>query len=157
MPRMARVQKGKDADMTIAALLRKRDKSSIISVPPDMAVNDVLRLLADKRIGAVPVICEAQVVGIMSERDMIYGICREGAAFLDRPVSEAMTRAVITVTSATSPLEALAMMTQRRIRHLPVVDDGVRVGFVSIGDLVKVRIERIESEAAAMREYIQTA
>jgi CBS domain-containing protein len=68
-----------------------------------------------------------------------------------------MTKAVITVTGSTSPLEALAMMTQRRIRHLPVVDDGVLIGFVSIGDLVKARIERIESEAAALREYIQTA
>jgi CBS domain-containing protein len=143
--------------MTIAALLHKREENSIISVAPDMAVNDVLSLLADKRIGAVPVIQNQRVVGIMSERDMIYGIRREGPAFLDRPVSEAMTKAVITVTGSTSPLEALAMMTQRRIRHLPVVDDGVLIGFVSIGDLVKARIERIESEAAALREYIQTA
>jgi CBS domain-containing protein len=143
--------------MTIAALLQTRDVNSIISAVPDMAVSDVLALLADKRIGAVPVIRNEQVVGIMSERDLIYGLRREGPAFLDRRVSEAMTKAVITVTSNTSPLEALAMMTQRRIRHLPVVDDGVLVGFVSIGDLVKVRMERIESEAAAMREYIQTA
>ena len=142
--------------MTIAALLHKREENSIISVAPDMAVNDVLSLLADKRIGAVPVIQNKRVVGIMSERDMIYGIRREGPAFLDRPVSEAMTKAVITVTGSTSPLEALAMMTQRRIRHLPVVDAGVLIGFVSIGDLVKARMERIESEAAAMREYIQT-
>ena len=143
--------------MTIATLLRGRDEKNIISVSPGMPVIDVLALLADKRIGAVPVIEGEQVVGIMSERDMIYGIRREGPAFLDRPVSDAMTRAVITVSSDTSPLEALAMMTQRRIRHLPVVDEGVLVGFVSIGDLVKVRMERIESEAAAMREYIQTA
>ncbi len=143
--------------MTIAALLQGRDDPSIISVSPDMPVNQLLSLLAEKRIGAVPVIRDEQVVGIMSERDMIYGISREGPAFLDRQVHEAMTKAVITVTSNTSPLEALAMMTQRRIRHLPVVDDGVLVGFVSIGDLVKVRMERIESEAAAMREYIQTA
>ncbi len=143
--------------MTIAALLQGRGDSRIISVSPDMPVNDVLSLLADERIGAVPVIEDEQLVGIMSERDMIYGIRREGPAFLDRPVHEAMTKTVITVASSASPLEALAMMTQRRIRHLPVVDDGVLVGFVSIGDLVKVRMERIESEAAAMREYIQTA
>jgi len=142
--------------MTIAALLHGRDENSIIGVSPDMSVNDVLSLLADKRIGAVPVIEREQVVGIMSERDMIYGIRREGPVFLDRPVKEAMTRAVISVASNTSPLEALAMMTQRRIRHLPVIDDGVLVGFVSIGDLVKARMERIESEAAALREYIQT-
>ncbi len=141
--------------MTITALLRGRGENSIISVSPDMPVYDVLALLADKRIGAVPVLDNEQLVGIMSERDMIYGIRREGPAFLDRRVSEAMTRAVITVTGDTSPLEALAMMTQRRIRHLPVIDDGVLIGFVSIGDLVKVRMERIESEAAAMRENIQ--
>lgn len=143
--------------MRIAALLQGRGGSSIISVSPDMPVNDVLAVLADKRIGAVPVIDGDQLVGIMSERDMIYGLRREGPAFLDRAVREAMTKAVITVDSNTSPLEALAMMTQRRIRHLPVVDDGALVGFVSIGDLVKVRMERIESEAAALREYIQSA
>ena len=143
--------------MTIAALLQGRGDHGVISVAPDMPVNDVLSLLADKRIGAVPVIHDEVVVGIMSERDMIYGIRRDGPSFLDRQVHEAMTATVITVTSDTSPLEALAMMTRRRIRHLPVVDDGVLVGFVSIGDLVKARIERIESEAAAMREYIQTA
>jgi CBS domain-containing protein len=143
--------------MTIAAILQNRGDNNIISVLPDMPVLDVLALLADKRIGAVPVVEHEEVVGIMSERDIIYGMRRDGAAFLDRPVRETMTSTVITVTSVTSPLEALAMMTQRRIRHLPVVDDGVLVGFVSIGDLVKARIERIEQEAAAMREYIQTA
>ncbi len=143
--------------MTIAAILQNRDDNSIISVSPDMPVLDALTLLADKRIGAVPVIEREQVVGILSERDMIYGMGRDGADFLKRAVHEAMTSPVITVTSVTTPLEALAMMTRRRIRHLPVVDDGVLVGFVSIGDLVKARIERIEQEAAAMREYIQTA
>jgi CBS domain-containing protein len=143
--------------MTIASILQGRGDNSIISVTPDMAVIEVLALLAEKRIGAVPVIEQERVVGILSERDMVYGIGRDGAAFLDRSVREAMTSPVITVSSVTSPLEALAMMTRRRIRHLPVVDDGVLVGFVSIGDLVKARIERIESEAAAMREYIQTA
>jgi CBS domain-containing protein len=141
--------------MTIAALLRDRGEHSVISVSPGMAVSEVLALLADKRIGAVPVIDDEQVVGIMSERDMIYGIRRDGPAFLDQPVGKAMTAPVITVSSAMTPLEALAMMTRRRIRHLPVVDDGVFVGFVSIGDLVKARIEKIENEAAAMREYIQ--
>lgn len=142
--------------MTIAAILQGRDDYAIISVSPDMGVHDVLALLADKRIGAVPVVEQEQVIGIMSERDMIYGIRRDGAQFLDKITRDVMTSPVITVPSVTSPLEALAMMTRRRIRHLPVVDDGVLVGFVSIGDLVKARIERIEQEAAAMREYIQT-
>lgn len=143
--------------MTIASLLQGRGDHGIISVTPDMAVTDVLGLLADKRIGAVPVIEREQVIGIMSERDLIYGIRKDGAAFLNRTIRDVMTSPVITVTSVTAPLEALAMMTRRRIRHLPVVDDGVLVGFVSIGDLVKARIERIETEANALREYIQTA
>src|SRR5689334_9617241 len=115
--------------MTIAAILHRRGDNSVISVAPEMSVNDVLALLADKRIGAVPVMENEQVVGIMSERDMIYGIRRDGPAFLDRQVRDAMTSPVITVSSDTSPLEALAMMTKRRIRHLPVVDDGVAIGF----------------------------
>jgi len=143
--------------MTIAALLKARTHDHIISVEPAMAVHDLVALLADKRIGAVPVLRGGSVVGIMSERDMIYGLRREGPSFLNRSVGEAMTTEVITVRSDVSALEALAMMTQRRIRHLPVVDDGQLVGFVSIGDLVKERMERIEREAAAMREYIQTA
>ena len=143
--------------MTIAAILQKRGDASIISVAPEMPVRDVLSLLADKRIGAVPVIVDERVVGIMSERDMIYGLRREGSNFLDQPVRNAMTTEVITVPSITTALDALGMMTRRRIRHLPVIDDGVIVGFVSIGDLVKARMEKIENEAAAMREYIQTA
>ncbi|TAK14506.1 MAG: CBS domain-containing protein [Rhizorhabdus sp.] len=143
--------------MTIATILQGRGDNPIISISPGMAVVEVVALLADKRIGAVPVIEQEQVIGIMSERDMIYGLRKDGAKFLDREVRDVMTAPVITVTSDTSPLEALAMMTRRRIRHLPVVDDGVLIGFVSIGDLVKARMERIEGEAAAMREYIQTA
>jgi len=143
--------------MTIATILQGRGDNGVIAISPGMAVVEVVALLADKRIGAVPVIDQEKVVGILSERDMIYGLRRDGAKFLDRRASEVMTSPVITVTSSTSPLEALTMMTRRRIRHLPVVDEGVLVGFVSIGDLVKARIERIEGEAAAMREYIQTA
>jgi len=143
--------------MTIASVLRARAVSTIISAAPDTPVRDVIALLADKRIGAVPVIENGKLVGIMSERDVIYRLRSDGAVFLDWPVRDAMTSTVITVPSETSLLTALAMMTKRRIRHLPVVDDGALAGFVSIGDLVKARIERIESEAAAMREYIQSA
>jgi CBS domain-containing protein len=147
----------KEAEMTIAALLRGRDKDKIISVDPDMLVKDVIALLADKRIGAVPVIDGGMVVGIMPERDVIYRLRSDGAVFLEWPVRKAMTSAVISVPSDTPLLSALAMMTRRRIRHLPVIDGEAVVGFVSIGDLVKARIEKIEAEAEAMREYIQTA
>src|SRR5690606_19542296 len=84
----------KEAEMTIAAILQGRGDNSIISVAPEMPVKDVLALLADKRIGAVPVIEHEQVIGIMSERDMIYGLRREGPDFLDQPVRRAMTSPV---------------------------------------------------------------
>jgi CBS domain-containing protein len=147
----------KEADMTIAAILRARSENTIISVAPDMPVRDVIALLADKRIGAVPVTENGVVVGIMSERDVIYRLRSDGASFHDWTVRDAKTTAVISVPSDTALLSALAMMTRRRIRHLPVIDGDQLSGFVSIGDLVKARIERIESEAEAMREYIQTA
>jgi CBS domain-containing protein len=139
--------------MTLATILQQRDRE-IIQVAPDTPVRSVVQLLADHRIGAVPVVEDGQVVGIMSERDVIYSLRRDGAAILEWPVERVMTRPAITVESSLSPLVGLSLMTQRRIRHLPVVDDGRLVGFISIGDLVKARIELIESEAEAMRAYI---
>ena len=139
--------------MTLATILQQRERE-IVQVAPDTPVRSVIPLLADNRIGAVPVVEGGAVVGIMSERDVIYSLARDGAAILDWPVERAMTQPVITVESSLSPLVGLSLMTQRRIRHLPVVDDGRLVGFISIGDLVKARIELIEGEAEAMRAYI---
>ena len=112
------------------------------------------RSRSSHRIGAVPVIRDGDVLGIMSERDVIYGLRRDGAAMLEWPVERVMTKPAITVESSITPLACLSLMTQRRIRHLPVVDDGQIVGFISIGDLVKARMELIEAEAEAMRAYI---
>ena len=126
----------------------------MIQVTPDTPVTTVIALLAEHRIGAVPVVEDGAVVGIMSERDVIYSLRRDGAAILDWPVTRVMTQPVITVEPSLSPLAGLSLMTRRRIRHLPVVDGGRLVGFISIGDLVKARIELIESEAEAMRAYI---
>ena len=139
--------------MTLATILQQRERE-IIKVAPDTPVRSVVQILADNRIGAVPVVEQGKVVGIMSERDVIYSLARDGAAILDWPVERVMTQPVITVESSLSPLVGLSLMTQRRIRHLPVVDGGQLVGFVSIGDLVKARIELIEGEAEAMRAYI---
>ncbi|MEQ1689243.1 MAG: CBS domain-containing protein, partial [Sphingopyxis sp.] len=97
------------------------------------------------------------VVGIFSERDVIHGLTNEGAAALTRTIGEVMTSPVIGIESDASALAALSLMTRRRIRHLPVIDGETLVGFVSIGDLVKHRIEAIEAEAAAMRDYISGA
>ena len=142
--------------MTIARLIAGRS-SPIISIESNAPVREAVALLAEKRIGALPVMQAGSIVGIFSERDVVYGLARQGAAMLDGPVGAAMTAPVITVDPATEVLSALALMTRRRIRHLPVVQGGAMVGFISIGDLVKHRIERIESEAQAMRSYIQSA
>lgn len=139
--------------MTIAAILKSRS-GDVVSVDPDMSVGAVVKLLAEKRIGAVPVIQGGRVLGIFSERDVIYRLGAEGPAMLDRKVNEVMTSPALTVDRSTPILSALALMTQRRIRHLPVVEGEAMVGFVSIGDLVKLRIDRIEAEAEAMRLYI---
>jgi CBS domain-containing protein len=140
--------------MTIAKLLGER---AVVSVGADATVRDVVALLAEHRIGAVPVLADAGVVGIFSERDMIHALVECGTAALDLPVAERMTSPAITVDPNASILGALSLMTQRRIRHLPVIDGERLVGFVSIGDLVKYRIDGIEAEANAMREYIQQA
>lgn len=143
--------------MTIAAILKERE-GPVISVGPDASVADAIRLLADKRIGALPVVSEGKVLGIFSERDVIYCLASSGAAALEKTVAEVMTAPARSVEPNQSVLGALSLMTQRRFRHLPVVDSGDSlVGFVSIGDLVKHRIDKIEAEAAAMRDYIQTA
>jgi CBS domain-containing protein len=139
--------------MTIAAILQNKG-GDIVSASPDQRVSDVVTMLAERRIGAVPVIANGQVQGIFSERDVIYRLAEEGPAALDRRVSEVMTSPAVTVERDTPIMSALALMTKRRIRHLPVVDGGAVVGIVSIGDLVKLRIDRIEADAEAMRLYI---
>jgi CBS domain-containing protein len=127
---------------------------SVISVTTEQPVSLVIDLLAERRIGAVPVVDQGRVVGIFSERDVIYGLRGRGAGLLDLPVGEVMTKPPISVAPGQSVLAALTLMTQRRIRHLPVIDNARLIGFISIGDLVKYRIERIEAEAEAMRGYI---
>lgn len=143
--------------MTIARLIEGRDASAIIHCDASVSVREAVSLLADKRIGALPVKRDGQVAGIFSERDVIYQLQNHGPAMLDKTVGEVMTAPAVTVAADTSVLSALALMTRRRIRHLPVVEDGRMIGFISIGDLVKYRIDAIESEAEQMRAYIQTA
>jgi CBS domain-containing protein len=142
--------------MTIAAIL-DGPRPEIVTVDASDNVGAAVALLAERRIGAVPVMSGGAVIGVLSERDVLYCLARDGAAVLDATVEAVMTSPAITVARDLSVLHALALMTRRRVRHLPVVDDGRMVGFVSIGDLVKWRIDRIEAEAAAMREYIQAS
>ena len=142
--------------MTIASVLRSKG-SAVETITADATVSDAVRQLGEKRIGALPVVDGDQIVGIMSERDVIYCLRDFGPEVLEWPVSRVMSSPAITVDLDTDVLTALALITQRRIRHLPVVDNGEIRGIVSIGDLVKYRMERIEAEAEAMRAYIQSA
>ena len=142
--------------MTISEILSSKG-SDVASVPTGTSVRDVVALLAARRIGAVPVVDGGEIRGIFSERDLVGCLCDNGADALDWPVDRVMNAPVETVGVETPILAALATMTNRRMRHLPVVESGQIRGIVSIGDLVKYRIERIEAEAEAMRTYIQTA
>ena len=141
--------------MTIARLLEGR-MAAIVTCDAEGSVRDAVALLAERRIGAMPVLDGGKLAGIFSERDVIYQLAAQGPAVLDRKLREVMTSPAVTVEPETSVLAALSLMTRRRIRHLPVVQGGEMIALVSIGDLVKYRIERIESEAEAMRAYIQT-
>lgn len=142
--------------MTIASILAKKGED-VVSIAPQQTVGEAARLLAERRIGALPVVDSGGVVGIFSERDVIHALNAHGAEALAGAVGGVMTSPAITVARGDSVLGALSLMTRRRIRHLPVVEEGQLVGFVSIGDLVKYRIDRIEADAAAMRDYIQSA
>ena len=142
--------------MNIAAILSSKGRE-VSTVPAGTAVRDAVALLADKRIGAVPVLDSDGICGIFSERDLVRCVSDHGAEVLDWPVDKVMSAPVQTVDSGTPVLAALATMTERRMRHLPVVEGGEIRGIVSIGDLVKHRIERIEAEAEALRTYIQSA
>ena len=142
--------------MTIAAVLGSKG-SAVETIGAGDCLFDAVRRLGEKRIGALPVIDQDGIVGIMSERDVIYCLRDHGPEVLDWPVSRVMSAPAITAEPSMDVLAALALMTQRRIRHLPVVEGGEIRGIVSIGDLVKHRMERIEAEAEAMRAYIQSA
>ncbi len=142
--------------MTIGRLLDRR-QSAVVTCNADMIVADAIKLLAERRIGALPVVEGNTPIGIFSERDLLYRVATDGAGALTLRVGDVMTAPPVSVDRSTSVLAALSLITRRRVRHLPVVEGGAMVGFVSIGDLVKYRIDQIEAEAEAMRSYIQTA
>ena len=143
--------------MDIARLLANRASSDVITCDVDMTMRDAVTILATRRIGALPVMRHGEVAGIFSERDVIYCIEHEGEASLSKKVGDVMTAPAITVEPNTKVDAALELMTRRRIRHLPVVQNGAMCGFVSIGDLVKTQVDSLAQEAEAMRAYIQTA
>ena len=141
--------------MTIALILQAKG-NEVLTVECTTSVCDAVALLAERRIGAVPVLRGGRIAGIMSERDIIHWLKSDGAAVLDWTVEKIMTSPAITVESSGDILASLSLMTKRRIRHLPVVDGEALIGLVSIGDLVKFRMDKIEAEAEAMLNYIQS-
>ena len=143
--------------MTIARLIQNREAGDVLTCTTQTSMRDAVALLAEKRIGALPVMEGERVAGIFSERDVIYCMAAQGPGCLDHPVGEVMTAPAITVTGEERVDRALALMTKRRIRHLPVVEGERLTGFVSIGDLVKYRFDEVQQEAENMRSYIQTA
>jgi CBS domain-containing protein len=143
-----------EAPMNIDVILKTKGRA-VETVRPDDSVRQVAEKLDARGIGALVVSADGSSVdGIVSERDIIREIARQGAAVLDLPVTSIMVSKVVTVTGKDDIADLLAIMTERRIRHLPVVEQGKLVGIVSIGDAVKHRIEEAEFEARTMRDYI---
>jgi CBS domain-containing protein len=143
--------------MHVAAILNDKGRA-VETVDFDATVMDVARRLATRRIGAVVVLGPGKSVeGIISERDIIRVVGRDGVAALEWPVAEVMTRRVVTCREHDTVGQLMQLMTERRFRHLPVVEDGALVGIVSIGDIVKHHVAEVMSEANAMREYITHA
>lgn len=141
--------------MTIARIIAQRGPSDIIACDVSTPVSEVVQTLATRRIGALPVLREGRVVGIVSERDVIYRLADRGKECLDVAVEDIMTSPAVTVEPGTTVDEALSMMTRRRFRHFPVVENGALVAFISIGDLVKHKMDEVQHEADALRNYIQ--
>lgn len=144
--------------MTIAAVLSDKGRE-VATIVRDATLGQAAAELTRNKIGALVVVDDAgQVAGVLSERDIVACLAEHGDSQLGgRSVADAMTAPAITVLPTTPVLTALAVMTARRIRHLPVLQEGRLAGLVSIGDLVKFRIDNIEREAEAMRAYIQSA
>jgi len=142
--------------MTVAAILSRKGRE-VVTVTADRSIADVIHMLAEHRIGAV-VVADAgsRILGIVSERDVVRALVR-GPGALDGAVASIMTAKVVTCTDHDTINDVMARMTEGRFRHLPVVEDGRLAGIVSIGDVVKARIEQVEREADEMRAYIAMA
>jgi len=131
----------------------------VFTVSPEETLTKVLETLTGEHIGAL-IVCDQneKVLGVISERDIVYGLAKHGSQILSKPVKDIMTSDVIACSPQDTMFRAMSMMTGRRVRHLPILnDDGKLSGIISVGDAVKARIEEIEEEANALREYINSA
>ena len=143
--------------MTVKAILEAKGRE-VVTVRPEATLAEAVATLADRRIGALVVTgADGRIAGILCERDIIRALGSDGAAALDRPVSSAMTTNVRLCRETLTVNEVMEIMTRGRFRHLPVETEGRLDGIVSIGDVVKLRIEEVEREAEQIREYIATA
>ena len=129
----------------------------VMNVEPDVKLAAAIKLLGEKKIGAVLVMDQNRMEGILSERDIVRVLGERGASVLDEPVSNVMTRKVVGCKETDTVAEIMEMMTTGKFRHLPVIDNGQVVGLISIGDIVKWRVGEYEAEQEALRDYIKTA
>src|ERR1700688_1114681 len=143
--------------MTISIILASKGRE-VVTIAPSASLASAVGLLVGKRIGAVLILgADRRVVGILSERDVLRALAERGAGALEEPVSQTMTRKVWTCNENESVLNIMKCMTEGRSRHVPVVDQGQLVGIVSIGDVVKHRLDEMERDSTAMHDYILTA
>ncbi len=139
--------------MQVENILQSKGRD-VVTVTAGSTIAEAVDLLNSKRIGAVVVVDGKKVVGILSERDVVRHLGQDWAALSSRPVSEVMTKTVVTVSRFATIADVMERMTERRIRHMPIVENGHLAGIVSIGDVVKRKIEETEQEATALKEYI---
>ena len=142
--------------MKVSTILKEKG-DGVITLDGSTSIEDAIITLARERIGAVVILdSRKQIAGVFSERDAVRAISKEGATALSKPISELMTRKVISCSLEDTHDQLLEKMTQGRFRHLPVAEGGRLIGIISIGDVVKHKIASSESEAKAMRDYIST-
>jgi CBS domain-containing protein len=143
--------------MTVKAILDAKG-GSVTTIEPTASLEQAAKILAERRIGALVVTGpEQRVVGIVSERDIVAMLAARGCHALDVPLTAVMTRKVTTCSPADTISTIMERMTEGKFRHVPVVEQGRLTGIVSIGDVVKHRLQQMESEQNALRDYIQTA
>ncbi|EAQ35959.1 hypothetical protein NB311A_01265 [Nitrobacter sp. Nb-311A] len=142
--------------MTVRAILSAKGPQ-VASVEPDVKLSAAVKILSERQIGSVLVLSDTRIDGILSERDIVHALDKRGAAALDEPVSAAMSRKVVSCRLSDTVAHLMEVMTAEKFRHLPVVEEGKLVGLVSIGDVVKLRVQEYEAEQEALRDYIKTA
>ena len=143
--------------MTVAAILAGKGRD-VLTTTADKTVGEAVKVLAERRIGALVVVEGARrIAGIISERDIVRAIAATAGEALTQPIASIMTRTVVTCSEGETINEVMTRMTRGRFRHLPVSTNDKLVGIISIGDVVKARIEEVEHEAEEMRAYIATA